>query len=309
LKHLRNESEALTLRVDPISINQNDIAERDAQDLLMRNIYESAQEVISWLGIPSIDINPIHDLLQELKRADDGELDVMSIGTSVMEPTQIPKWRAVFHVFGSEYWLRVWIMHEVVCARHVIIRSGEHTFRWLDIGRMALIICFFSSVVSAIPELTTAASWTAATVGNLISLHQRRNMVVNADGEPLLGLLTAARRHKSTDWRDRVYSLLRISDITMNVITILMQTASSWRLRERYPAVEKGWMSFARPGRRSLEGSCRLGVRTGLSFIRMVSNRSESIGSKRVEKFHLEHSCHSLRMARSFPVRATAWAQ
>jgi hypothetical protein len=134
-----------------------------------------------------------------------------------MDPTQISKWRAVFHVFGSEYWLRVWIMHEVVCARHVIIRSGEHTFRWLDIGRMALIICFFSSVVSAILELTTAASWTAATVGNLISLHQRRNMVVNADGEPLLGLLTAARRHKSTDWRDRVYSLLRISDITMNV--------------------------------------------------------------------------------------------
>ncbi|KAH8657709.1 heterokaryon incompatibility protein-domain-containing protein [Xylariales sp. PMI_506] len=50
LRHLRHTQEDRVLWVDAICINQTDLAERAAQVILMRDIYQSANDVVVWLG-------------------------------------------------------------------------------------------------------------------------------------------------------------------------------------------------------------------------------------------------------------------
>ncbi|KAK8007764.1 hypothetical protein PG989_001754 [Apiospora arundinis] len=50
LRHLRRESDPLTIWIDAIAINQEDLDERSQQVNLMRRIYHEASKVIVWLG-------------------------------------------------------------------------------------------------------------------------------------------------------------------------------------------------------------------------------------------------------------------
>lgn len=50
LKNLQRKDEECTCWVDSICINQNDPGEKTAQVQLMRRIYQTAEEVIIWLG-------------------------------------------------------------------------------------------------------------------------------------------------------------------------------------------------------------------------------------------------------------------
>jgi len=50
LQRFRDPGDIRVLWIDQVCINQLDIAERDRQVLLMKNIYENAQQVLIWLG-------------------------------------------------------------------------------------------------------------------------------------------------------------------------------------------------------------------------------------------------------------------
>jgi hypothetical protein len=50
LKRLRRQMGSMPLWADAICINQEDIAERNHQVQLMRDIYRSAELVVAWLG-------------------------------------------------------------------------------------------------------------------------------------------------------------------------------------------------------------------------------------------------------------------
>jgi hypothetical protein len=50
LRHLRHATKLITLWVDAVCINQNDLAERAQQVPIMAEIYRYAQEVVIWLG-------------------------------------------------------------------------------------------------------------------------------------------------------------------------------------------------------------------------------------------------------------------
>jgi len=50
LQHIRNPKQPITLWVDAISINQNDVNEKNQQVPLMAFIYSRSVEVVVWLG-------------------------------------------------------------------------------------------------------------------------------------------------------------------------------------------------------------------------------------------------------------------
>jgi hypothetical protein len=50
LRHLRYESTQRVLWVDAVCVNQENLVERSQQITLMRDVYESAQNVVVWLG-------------------------------------------------------------------------------------------------------------------------------------------------------------------------------------------------------------------------------------------------------------------
>jgi len=120
LQHIRDPAEPAILWVDAICINQNDTTERGSQVLLMRNIYSGAKQVVSWLGVPSMDVRVVTEFIAELDREDDGELNHVSILQSVFDPKFLNKWQAILYLFSFPYWKRGWIIQEVVCARKLL---------------------------------------------------------------------------------------------------------------------------------------------------------------------------------------------
>jgi hypothetical protein len=66
MKEFRQELEPVVLWIDQICINQDDLAERNAQVLLMHHIYSQAEEVLIWLGLPAHGSDELVDTLQLL---------------------------------------------------------------------------------------------------------------------------------------------------------------------------------------------------------------------------------------------------
>jgi hypothetical protein len=65
MRHLRLNNETRLLWLDQVCINQTDVAERDAQVLLMKDVNESAQSTVTWLGEAITTTEAALDLVDE----------------------------------------------------------------------------------------------------------------------------------------------------------------------------------------------------------------------------------------------------
>lgn len=107
LHHEENPAKPLRLWIDAISINQNDIEERNHQVAMMRDIYTSAESIIVWLGLAEGD-DELAFLLTRYPRLIYVE-EMLS---------------ALVNLLNKSYWSRVWVVQEVVLARKVDIWCG-----------------------------------------------------------------------------------------------------------------------------------------------------------------------------------------
>lgn len=65
LKHLRKDSEELSIWADAVCINQKDEAEKNRQVMMMGKVYKKAENVFVWLGIADDDSNLAMDTCNE----------------------------------------------------------------------------------------------------------------------------------------------------------------------------------------------------------------------------------------------------
>lgn len=121
----RNERE-LRLWADALSINQRDIPERNSQVKLMRDIYSSADLVLSWLGpsnatIESAITNVRHiaremkDKWKDLIRIADGDQSLTMdfnwmLRYPMLHQAESSFWIAIVDFDLLPYWERIWIM-------------------------------------------------------------------------------------------------------------------------------------------------------------------------------------------------------
>ncbi|KAF2818740.1 HET-domain-containing protein, partial [Ophiobolus disseminans] len=103
LRSLRDAAEPISLWIDAICINQNDIPERNTQVQKMASIYRSAVEVVGCLGSTRPDFDIGFSLLKKLL-IDDEEL--------YLEDSYIPAWEGLVALLDKPYWTRVWILQE-----------------------------------------------------------------------------------------------------------------------------------------------------------------------------------------------------
>ncbi|KAG9233216.1 heterokaryon incompatibility protein-domain-containing protein [Amylocarpus encephaloides] len=119
LRHLRLKDEVVTLWVDALCINQNDVPEKNVQLSKMREIYVQAKSVIAWLG----DTTPerpfeekamkfADDLREHLSPANSWHADLIS---------------ALLRLFKRPYWSRIWIVQELASASNLIFVCGAET--------------------------------------------------------------------------------------------------------------------------------------------------------------------------------------
>lgn len=150
------QNEPIWLWIDQICINQEDIPERNQQIRLMSDIYIRCQTVIIWLGEASA-------------LAED----------------------AYSGVLKDSYFTRLWIVQEVLLARHIEILAGT---KWIDWGTLMRTPLSGSLVSNGVP------------VATLDLLDRARNFDRGSSG--LASLLIVLDNNGCKDPRDHVYGLL-----------------------------------------------------------------------------------------------------
>ena len=137
LLHLRGR-QPVTLWIDAVCINQEDVKERNCQVRLMSQIYQKARQVIVWLhspepvppgddkpwvmvqkpGIEDYHLNENNEWIRTPRAQEDYKI------------AELP--RHALNMFRHPWFMRIWILQEVAYARDIVIKTGEQTIYWED---------------------------------------------------------------------------------------------------------------------------------------------------------------------------------
>lgn len=232
LRHLRPDANGRPRKiwVDAVCINQNDIAERNHQVTIMKEIYSHCTADLAWLGPDSSSPDEASEQVENLalgfqllkkliakdnvtllsmkKEAseykDSDEEDVFVLTYKEQQPLDAVLLRAPL-------WSRIWVMQELALAPRVVLVAGFDTFDWEDIAG------FFSDTIYADAfHLTWSHGMlrpaTQYTFERVQIVQQQRNLVRDCkEGKAVSTLIDVLGRFKfadATDPRDKIYGLL-----------------------------------------------------------------------------------------------------
>jgi hypothetical protein len=118
------------LWVDAISINQDDIEERNHQILRMKDIFSSASRVVVWLGSATPGSKDALDYFNSL--SDDALTESALIRS---HPNNTNAWLNLGRdILDREWWTRVWIIQEAVLAREIVVVCGSQSTSWKSLS-------------------------------------------------------------------------------------------------------------------------------------------------------------------------------
>ncbi|KAK5312468.1 hypothetical protein LTR70_008149 [Exophiala xenobiotica] len=206
LYHLRLENEVSFLWADALCINQFNLKERNFHVQLMGKIYEKAESVIVWLGIPSPDRVEVRamDFVKEIAAYRKTHSDAMFINAYARADLQ-HRWQTLLRMCSpsdpGSYWNRTWVIQEFLFAQAVEVFAGRHKLEWedfedlLDLLRMQPVLAS-NAVISQILQSRTARLTLRRKAGSQSSLHE---------------LLQEYSDSACTERRDKVYGILGLA--------------------------------------------------------------------------------------------------
>ncbi|KAL8649751.1 MAG: hypothetical protein Q9210_004213 [Variospora velana] len=225
LRFLRLPSHARRLWVDAICIDQGNVDERTRQVQYMRLVYKYAARTIVWLGLKSPGIDEVFRLAQviaEIKDADRESNGAVSQPAKVHLPeldiiTEIfeANTEAVHRLtdfFNRDYFVRIWCVQEVVVSRWCVAKCED-----LEIDFMVLL----STIINVNMRRTSMFAGRPLEFWNMIYMLKQpgRSNLPRVSGHAVEGsvgslenLLIGTRDFLATDARDKIFSLLGISD-------------------------------------------------------------------------------------------------
>ena len=213
LYHLRRETETRVFWIDAVCINQADISERNSQVRLMKEIYQTAQEVVVWIGEEN---NNTADGIKVLSQfsviASEGKhpdfTDRYFLGEVLKETglpdSDSPLWKAVIDLYRRTWFTRIWVIQELSVATSAIVYCGQQQFPW----------SYFSY---AAPCVDRVIRWNyygrklGFEYNRFISMDFSRARFQQGIDVPLLWSLSLARSSFSMDPRDKVFGLLGLA--------------------------------------------------------------------------------------------------
>lgn len=252
LQHLRLASAARTVWADAICINQEDLAERSRQVLLMGDIYRLASGVVAFLGPEADGSRDALDLIEKTGRMVEvnfrsGQVlpsDMCHVGEELgwaeMQrplPFTCQQFEAISHLLGREWFERLWIRQEIgLAGPRGMIQCGHRSISWN-------LFCRAVFVIRRKPVVPTLMRR-----GELMRFQSRLQLADNValqamGGYGLLSLRKQAGHAKCSDPRDRLYGLLSqlperdragiVPDYTKSVSDIYTETTRDQIRRHR----------------------------------------------------------------------------
>ncbi|KAI3542625.1 hypothetical protein CSPX01_06830 [Colletotrichum filicis] len=230
LRHLRRRDCPIRLWADALCINQNDVAERNHQVHQMRNIYSSALETVIYLGEDD-GSNTTSSAWNFLERQSEWALN-----EDGNEDTQLPSTLeedliyfrgdvadVELSVLNKAWFLRVWVLQEVVVSKKVSIQCGHRRVPWNDFCKTLLLNPRYHDrygySMEAIERVDIVRDMFQARCAYQEShglVHLRPSWhanVTNYGGRSahIIDMLVRARQLEASDPRDKIFALLGIS--------------------------------------------------------------------------------------------------
>jgi hypothetical protein len=121
LNQLQSTFEEMTIWIDAICIDQNNIHERNEQVYKMKKIYERADQVIVWLGSAGDQSDRAFKLLLALYGQRNSADNIIEMFKDINMPRYLA---ALAKVFWRPYWSRMWIVQELTVAKELVFHCG-----------------------------------------------------------------------------------------------------------------------------------------------------------------------------------------
>lgn len=208
LRYLRFEGTTRTLWVDAVSINQNDITERNEQVTRMKDLYKLAYRILIWLGPESINcqlaLSTLGYLGCQLEYTKNG---FRACSPSAAHPdwylshTKLPydndTWQSILDLVNRPWFERLWVTQEVQLANpRATMHCGYDQIPWSQFRRA--LNCLAEKENLPLPELR-------------YRLDRIRSLGRYLVGQPLQILLNDCQTRLCSDPRDKVYGLLGLA--------------------------------------------------------------------------------------------------
>jgi len=230
VRHIRHETDEISLWADQLSINQKDDIEKSQQVHMMKLIYESALDVIAWLGSSVDNSDLVMVALQELAEYDavprTQHAPVTSrivkrisdlSGVAWSEQDVISHLPEAFDKFCNRtYWKRLWVIQEFAVCSELIIKCGrfdlqghEFSTAWLNVEKLSSKYRFNVDHLGR-TLLSTAKSFVSGIATGRRMYREKPRTLLYIMGTNLM-LEEDYNHPQCSDPRDRVFSLLGLA--------------------------------------------------------------------------------------------------
>ena len=236
LQHLRLKEGERVLWVDFLCIDQGNVVERSEQVQQMGSIYQSAAQVIIFLGDGGDEVESAFQILLDIGR----DMHLSDLFDREDPSSQTQKASCLIKLLSRDWFSRLWTVQEAVLAQHAIMQCGQHSMPWEALEAAAQ--CFWKHIdcceyyLQNHKEANDMFCLVNANVGRLEwSKQQLQNTSLSA-------LLERFRAQKVTDPRDQVFALLSLlrpdqqlllPDYTLSTHQIYTRTAFEILTSER----------------------------------------------------------------------------
>lgn len=230
LRHLRRKDTSIRIWADAVCIDQQNSKERNHQVQQMRNIYAPSSETIVYLG-DNDGSNTTYSAWNFLERRSEWALD-RDGNRDYERPAALENELVDFRgdisdaeisVLSWQWFLRVWVLQEVVVSREVSIQCGHRRIPWDD----------FCKIILLSPRYHDQYGFSLQ-AGEKVDLvrsmfHARRQRLENYShtatwpswypsvmnyarhGNDIVDMLARTRQLEASDPRDKIFALLGIS--------------------------------------------------------------------------------------------------
>ena len=226
LQHIQSNTETLTLWIDQLCINQEDVGEKKAQIPLMKDIYGNAVQTIVWLGPATDDSDLIMEFLADVGK------EAYEFGLMEITLAQFQNWdesqgneqlqniknhmdallervgstfpvEAFGNLIARSWFSRVWVVQEVSLGKDVVFECGRkkisyehlraatffHVFYTWNMTRDLELFKSYEDLAKKANLLTTLNSIDTAPVVSMLRARRKYQARAGNEGEPLYSLL------------------------------------------------------------------------------------------------------------------------
>ncbi|KAL9611046.1 MAG: hypothetical protein Q9167_004293 [Letrouitia subvulpina] len=227
LRSLRLPNQLRRLWVDALCIDQSNVEERGRQVQYMRQMYKYANRTMVWLGLKSRGIEEAFSLAQDVAQIRNSfGVDILTLASTNTEPVTTA-YELIFDMFNANtqaadrltellergYFMRTWCIQEVVVSNWCVAKCEDLEANFMDLLSTTIFVYYFrqKSIFAQRPLEFWNSVYMNRQARHSNSLAPQDQRLEGSLG-PLLPLLAGARDFQATDARDKIFSLLGISD-------------------------------------------------------------------------------------------------